>query len=213
MIFKNRTEAGKILAENLAEFAGRQNLLVLALPRGGVPVAYEVAKALNAPMDVFVVRKIGVPGREELAMGAVASGGVRIINEALAQRLGISERTIAAAAAQEQLVLENRERKYRMDRRSLNLKGKTVIVVDDGMATGYTMLATVLALESLEPSEIVVATPAASKEACAALERRANRLVCLETPVPFVAVGKWYRNFAQTTEEDVLKYMKEAKKL
>ena len=213
MLFKNRTDAGKKLAEHLTEFAGRGDVVVLALPRGGVPVAYEVSKTLDAPMDVFVVRKIGVPGREELAMGAIASGGVRIINEALAKRYGVSEKDIAAAAAQEQLVLENRERKYRMDRRSIDFKGKIVIVVDDGMATGSTMHAAVLALKSLKPSEIVVAAPVAAKEACETLENRADRLVCLETPVPFIAVGNWYGDFSKTTDEEVLKYMKKAKKI
>jgi predicted phosphoribosyltransferase len=210
-IFRNRVDAGKRLAASLSAFAHQEDVVVLALPRGGVPVAYEVAKALDLPMDIFVVRKLGVPGQKELAMGAIASGGIRIVNEAVVQQAGLSDEDIAAAAAQEQVVLERRENKYRQGRSSIDPKGKTTIVVDDGMATGSTMQVTVLALKRLKPSRIVIAVPVAAKEACAELKEWADQVICLETPVPFWAVGQWYQDFSQTTDEEVLSYMDKAK--
>jgi predicted phosphoribosyltransferase len=209
--YRDRIDAGKKLAKHLTEFARRDNLVVLALSRGGVPVAYEVAQALDVPMDVFVVRKLGVPGQEELAMGAIASGGIRIINETVVEQAGLSEKDIAVTAAQEQVVLERRERMYRGDRRSIDLQDQTVIVVDDGMATGTTMHAAALALRRLKPAEIVVAVPVASEEACAKLKQWADRVVCLETPANFRVIGQWYDDFSQTTDAEVLNYMDKAK--
>lgn len=203
-IYRDRLEAGEKLAAHLSDFKGREDLVVLALPRGGVPVAYRVAEALDAPMDVFVVRKVGVPGHEELAMGAIAGGGIRIINDDVVQQAGISEKEIAAAAAQEQVVLERRERKYRGDRGRLNLQGRTVILVDDGIATGATMQAAVLALKRVKAAEIVVAVPVGPESACTGLKKTADRVVCLETPAPFGGVDRWYDDFSQTTDEEVL---------
>jgi len=211
-IYRDRIEAGKKLAAHLTEFERRDNLVVLALPRGGVPVAYEVARALDVPMDVFVVRKLGMPGHQEFAMGAIASGGIRVINAAAVHEAGITEKEIDAAAAQEQLELERRERLYRGDRPRMNLREHTVMVVDDGMATGSTMHAAVLALRRLKPSEIIVAVPVASVEACAELKQSADRVICLNTPAFFRAVGQWYDDFSQTTDAEVLAYMDKAAK-
>ncbi len=212
MIYKNRIDAGEKLAGYLSEYAGMDDALVLALPRGGVPVASRVAEALDLPMDVFVVRKLRTPGHEELAMGAIAAGGVRIINEAVADQMGLSDKQIAAAAAQEKQVLERTERMYRKDRGDIHLTDRTAIVVDDGMATGSTMRAVVLALKALKPSEIIVAVPVASRQACNEMEYLVNRVVCPETPVPFTAVGKWYEDFSQTSDEEVISLMDKAKK-
>jgi predicted phosphoribosyltransferase len=201
--FRDRREAGRLLATKLAVYANRPDVLVLALPRGGVPVAYEVARALGAPLDVFLVRKLGVPGHEELAMGAIASGGVRVLNEQLVRALGIPDRVIAAAAAEEQRELERRERLYRGDRPAPDVRGRTVILVDDGLATGASMLAAVQALRRQGAAHIVVAVPVASPDTCAALRPEVDDIICAATPEPFHAVGLWYQDFSQTTDDEV----------
>ena len=203
MIFRDRTDAGRRLAARMTEYAGRSDVLVLALPRGGVPVAFEVARALRAPLDVFLVRKLGVPGQEELAMGAIASGGVRVVNEAVVQHLNIAPEMIDAVTAREQGELERRERAYRDDRPAPDVRGRTVILVDDGLATGSTMRAAALALRQQGPARVVVAVPVASREACAEFRGEVNDIVCAATPEPFMGVGRWYEDFSQTTDEEV----------
>jgi predicted phosphoribosyltransferase len=195
--FRNRNEAGRLLAEKLTVYANRPDVLVLALPRGGVPVAHEVARALAAPLDVFLVRKVGVPGYEELAMGAVATGDVRVLNDQIVQHLGIPSYVIDAVAAQEQQELARRERLYRGGRPPPNVQGRTVILVDDGLATGATMRAAVMALRQLQPARIVVATPTASPEICEELRAEVDDVICAITPEPFLAVGHWYEDFSQ----------------
>jgi predicted phosphoribosyltransferase len=201
--FRNRTEAGRKLAQKLASYADQPDVLVLALPRGGVPVAYEVVKALHAPLDVFLVRKLGVPGHEELAMGAVATGGVRVLNDQVVRALGIPDYVINAVAAGEEQELERRERLYRGDHPPPEVRSRTVILVDDGLATGSSMQAAVRALRQQQPAKIVVAVPTASPEACDALKQEANEVICAVTPQPFHAVGVWYEDFSQTTDEEV----------
>jgi len=203
MIFKNRVEAGKILAERLTEYEGRPDLLVLALPRGGVPVAFEVAKALAAPLDVFLVRKLGVPGHEELAMGAIASGGVRVLNEDVIGPLRIGKETIDRVATGEQAELERRERAYRGDRLWPSVNDRIVILVDDGLATGSTMRAAVVALKQQRPKKLVVAVPIAAAETCIDLRDEVDAIICAVTPRPFFGVGRWYTDFSQTTDEEV----------
>jgi predicted phosphoribosyltransferase len=203
MLFRDRSEAGRRLAAGLAAYANRPDVLVLALPRGGVPVAYEVARSLQAPLDVFLVRKLGVPGREELAMGAIATGGVRVLNEDVVHALDIPEEAIAAAAAEERRELARRERIYRDDRPAPDVRGRVVILVDDGLATGSTMRAAVVALRRQGPACIVVAVPVGSAETCAELQEVADEVVCVRTPDPFYAVGLWYDDFSQTTDEEV----------
>jgi putative phosphoribosyl transferase len=202
-LFKDRSEAGRELAATLQKYAGRADVLVLALPRGGVPVGYEVARALHAPIDVFVVRKLGVPGHEEFAMGAVASGGVRVLNEQVVNVLRIPDYVIDAVAAWEQQELDRRERTYRANRPLPDVRGKTVILVDDGLATGSTMLAAVKALRQLKPARIVVAVPVASPDTCELLKDEVDEVVCAVTPEPFYAVGLWYQDFSQTSDEEV----------
>jgi erythromycin esterase-like protein/predicted phosphoribosyltransferase len=202
-LFRDRREAGRLLAEKLAAYANRPDVLVLALPRGGVPVAYEVARGLGAPLDVFVVRKLGVPGYEELAMGAIATGGVRVLNDQLVERLGIGEQAIEAIAARERQELERRERLYRGDRPPPDVRGRTVILVDDGLATGATMHAAIEALRQQNPARIVVAVPTASPEACEEMKEKADDVICAITPEPFHAVGRWYQDFSQTADEEV----------
>jgi erythromycin esterase-like protein/predicted phosphoribosyltransferase len=202
-LFRDRREAGRRLAEKLAAYANRPDVLVLALPRGGVPVGYEVARALSAPLDVFVVRKLGVPGYEELAMGAVATGGVRVLNDQLVERLGIPESLIDAVAARERQELARRERLYRGNRPPPDVRGRTVILVDDGLATGATMYAAIEALRQQDPARIVVAVPMASPETCEEMKTKADEVICAITPEPFHAVGRWYRDFSQTTDEEV----------
>lgn len=202
-LFRDRREAGRLLAEKLAAYANRPDVLVLALPRGGVPVGYEVARALSAPLDVFVVRKLGVPGYEELAMGAVATGGVRVLNDQLVERLGIPESLIDAVAARERQELARRERLYRGNRPPPDVRGRTVILVDDGLATGATMYAAIEALRQQIPARIVVAVPTASPENCEEMKTKADEVICAITPEPFHAVGRWYRDFSQTTDEEV----------
>jgi len=201
--FRDRAEAGRILAEKLVGYAGRPDVLVLALPRGGVPVAFEVARALEAPLDVFVVRKLGVPGHEELAMGAIASGGVRVLNEHVIQALQPPFRVIEAVAAQEFQELVRRERAYRGDRPALEVQGRTVILVDDGLATGSTMQAAVKALRRLEPARLIVAVPTAAPSTCVDFSHEVDECICAITPDPFYAVGIWYGDFSQTTDEEV----------
>jgi erythromycin esterase-like protein/predicted phosphoribosyltransferase len=202
-LIRDRRDAGRLLAEKLAAYANRPDALVLALPRGGVPVAYEVARALGAPLDVFVVRKLGVPGYEELAIGAVATGGVRVLNDQLVERLGIPEQMIDAVAARELQELARRERRYRGGRPPPDVRGRTVILVDDGLATGATMHAAIEALRQQKPTRIVVAVPTASPEICEEMNTKADDVICAITPEPFQAVGRWYQDFSQTTDEEV----------
>lgn len=202
-LFRDRTEAGRLLAARLEQYAGKPDVMVLALPRGGVPVAYEVARALPAPMDVFIVRKLGVPGQEELAMGAVATGGVRVLNDQVVKGLGIPEYMIDAVVKWETEELKRRERLYRGDRPPPDVRGKTVILVDDGLATGSTMLAAARALRQQGPARIVVAVPVAAPDTCELLKADVDEVVCAATPEPFYAVGLWYRDFSQTTDEEV----------
>jgi predicted phosphoribosyltransferase len=203
MYFRDRREAGRQLARHLAAYANRPDVLVLALPRGGVPVAYEVARALNAPLDVFLVRKLGLPGHEELAMGAVASGGVRVLNRDVVEALRLPPEIIDAVANRELQELERREREYRGDRPWPDVRGKTVILVDDGLATGSTMRAAVQALRQQGPDRLVVAVPAGSPETCDEFRDEVDEIVCAITPEPFYAVGLWYEDFSQTTDDEV----------
>jgi predicted phosphoribosyltransferase len=201
--FRDRKDAGRQLAARLAVYARDPSVLVLALPRGGVPVAYEVAQALGAPLDVFLVRKLGVPGQEELAMGAVATGGVRVLNDEVVAGLGIPDYVIEAVTAWQLRDLERRERLYRDDRPPPDVRGRTVILVDDGLATGATMHAAVQALRQQQPARIVVAVPTAAPDVCEAFRAEADDVVCAVTPEPFYSVGLWYEDFSQTTDEEV----------
>jgi predicted phosphoribosyltransferase len=201
--FRDRADAGRQLAHALAAYAGQPDVLVLALPRGGVPVASEIAQALGAPLDVFLVRKLGVPGHEELAMGAIATGGVRVINNDVVQALAIPPRTIEQVAALEQQELERREQAYRGDRPEPHIEGRTIILVDDGLATGASMRAAVAAIRQQAPGRLVVAVPAASPEVCDEFAHRVEDIVCLITPEPFYGVGFWYDQFSQTTDQEV----------
>ncbi len=203
MRFRNRVEAGQQLARRLAQYANRPDVLVLALPRGGVPVGYQVAQALKAPLDVFIVRKLGVPGHEELAMGAIASGGVRVLNGDVVEGLRIPDDVIDAAAARELRELERRERAYRDDRPTPDVQGRTVILVDDGIATGSTMKAAIEALRQLEASRIVVAAPTAALSTVREMRRDVDDLVAVMTPADFSGVGQWYEDFSQTTDAEV----------
>ncbi len=200
--FRDRREAGRLLAGKLTAYANRPDVLVLALPRGGVPVAHQVARALQAPLDVFLVRKLGVPGHEELAMGALATDGVRVLNQEVVRALHIPESVIDEVAAEELEELKRRERLYRGGRPPHDLRGRTVILVDDGLATGATMRAAVQALRQ-QPARIVVAVPTASPDTCEALRAEADEVICAMTPEPFIAVGHWYDDFSQTTDEEV----------
>jgi predicted phosphoribosyltransferase len=202
-MYRDRAEAGRILAGLLTAYAGRPNVVVLALPRGGVPVGYEVAHALRAPLDVFLVRKLGVPGREELGMGAVASGGVIVLNEQVVHALGIASRVIEAVVSREQEELARQERSYRGDRPPADLRARTVLLVDDGLATGGTMLAALKALRQEQPAWIVVGVPIAAPNTRALLQGEADDVVCAAAPEPFYAVGLWYEDFSQTTDEEV----------
>jgi predicted phosphoribosyltransferase len=201
--YRDRTEAGRELAGLLGHYAGRPDVVVLGLPRGGVPVAAEVARALAAPLDVFVVRKLGVPGREELAMGAIASGGVRVVNEPVVRALGLSQADIDRVAHEEARELERRARAFRGGRESHALAGRIVILVDDGLATGATMRAAVRALRILDPARVVVAVPVGASQTCEALRHEADEVICALTPASFEAVGLWYERFDQTSDEEV----------
>jgi putative phosphoribosyl transferase len=201
--FRDRSEAGRVLARLLADYAGRDDVVVLALPRGGVPVAYELAKALEVPLDVFVVRKIGLPGHEELAMGAIASGGVLVLDRRLTEALGITQSELEQAIAAQRRELERREAAYRDGREPLDLEGKTVVLVDDGLATGATMQAAAQAVRRMNPAKIVVAVPVAAAETCDQFRDDVDDIVCAATPSPFLAVGLWYEDFSQTSDEEV----------
>jgi putative phosphoribosyl transferase len=201
--FRDRRDAGRRLANRLRTYAGRPDVLVLALPRGGVPVAYEVAYALGAAFDVFLVRKLGMPGHEEFAIGAIASGGVRVLNDETLQDYGVTPEQVAAIVDAEQRELERRERHYRGNRPFPEVRGRTVILIDDGLATGSTMRAAVAALRAEHPARVVVAVPTAPAETCADLQSVVDEMICLITPEPFYAVGLWYEDFSQTTDEEV----------
>ncbi|HEX2778367.1 MAG TPA: phosphoribosyltransferase [Gemmatimonadaceae bacterium] len=201
--FRHRRDAGRRLAAELQQFAGRKNLLVLALPRGGVPVGYEVARALGAPLDVLIVRKLGVPGHEELAMGAIASGGLRVLDERTIRMAGVPGAEIERTTAAEMRELARREAAYRGTRPFPDLTGRTVIVVDDGLATGATMRAAVGALRQRQPAAIIVAVPVAASATCEALRWTADDCVCVAQPEPFYGVGLWYHDFSQTTDDEV----------
>ena len=212
MLFKNRRFAGQVLAKELTAYANNPDVLVLGLPRGGVPVAFEVAKMLNAPLDVLVVRKLGVPDQEELAMGAIASGGVRIVNKDIISLVKISDEVIARVSAQEERELERRERLYRGNRPLKDLQGRTVILVDDGLATGATMWAAVVTVRKHQPAQIAIAVPVAAPETCQELETEVDEIVCISTPSPFRSVGLWYESFPQTTDEEVRDLLAKAAK-
>jgi len=201
--FRDRAHAGGVLAAALARYAHRRDVIVLALPRGGVPVGCEVARALGVPLDVFVVRKLGVPGHEELAMGAIASGGVRVLNDDVVRQLGLTDRAIDFVAQKEEQELQRREQLYRGDRPFPELKNKTVILIDDGLATGSSMRAAAQALRRHEPARIVVAVPTAAPETCEAFTAEVDEIICAITPEPFYAVGLWYDEFSQTSDEEV----------
>jgi putative phosphoribosyl transferase len=209
--FQDRAEAGRILATSkLSAYADRDDVIVLGLPRGGVPVAFEVAQALHVPLDVFVVRKLGTPWNKELAMGAIAPGGVQVLDLSLAQRLSVSEEAIQEVVAVERRELERMERLYRGDRPQLALAGKTVILVDDGVATGSSILAAIAALRRRKAARIVVAIPVAPAAACDAIRMEADDVVCVAEPEMFLAISQWYENFTQTTDEDVCALLEQA---
>jgi putative phosphoribosyl transferase len=201
--FRDRVDAGQTLATHLRKYARRPDVLVLALPRGGVPVAYEVAKALDVPLDVFIVRKLGVPGHDEYAMGAVASGGIRVISDDVVRSLGLTDADVERVAQRELAELDRREQQYRGDRPEPQLHEKTIILIDDGLATGSTMKAAVKAIAAKRPGAIVVAVPIAAPETCRELADVVHEVVCAVTPEPFHAVGLWYDDFRQTTDEEV----------
>lgn len=209
-LFEDRQHAGRVLAERLAHLQGHQDLLVLALPRGGVAVGFEVARALHAELDVFVVRKLGYPGHEEYAMGAIASGGVRVMN--VRAGAGVTEREVDAIVRREEAELARRERLYRGSRPPVAIAGRTVIVVDDGLATGATMRAAVAAIRKQSPQRLIVAVPVGAQETCAQLESEADEVVCAEIPSPFHAVGLWYRHFPQSTDDEVRQLLEEARR-
>lgn len=212
--FKDRTEAGRVLARELGRYADRKDVIVLALPRGGVPVGFEVAKELHVPLEVFVVRKLGVPGQEELAFGAIASGGVRVLNEDLTHALRMPEEMIEKIVERERRELDRREQLYRGGRPFRDVRRQAVIVVDDGLATGATMRAAVLALQKQEPAEIVVAVPVASQQACDEFKQEGDVwAVCAVTPEPFYGVGMWYEDFSQTTDGEVQSLLESAQNL
>jgi predicted phosphoribosyltransferase len=208
--FEDRREAGRILARALLD-ERRQVELVLALPRGGVPVGYEIANALSVPLDVFVVRKLGTPGHEELAMGAIAAGGTRVMNDEVLSMLRVPESAVEAEAQRELVELERRERAYRDGHEPEPMQGKHTLLVDDGLATGASMRAAVSALRQLDPASITVAVPVAARETCEEIEMEVDALVCMATPDPFVAVGMWYRNFRATTDDEVRDLLRTAR--
>jgi predicted phosphoribosyltransferase len=201
--FRDRREAGRTLAARLQKYAGRNDVIVLALPRGGVPVAFEVAEALGVPLDLFLVRKLGTPGHRELAMGAIASGGVRVMNHEVVHWYGILPEAIDIVAKEEQRELERRESAYREGRQPAPIDGRIVILIDDGLATGSTMKAGVQAVKQRNPARVVVAVPVGARETCEELSRVADEVICARTPEPFSAVGQWYLDFDQTTDEEV----------
>jgi putative phosphoribosyl transferase len=208
--FSDRFAAGRALAEKLDKFRGRPDTVVLALPRGGVPVAYVVAEHIGAPLDVFLVRKLGVPWQEELAFGAIASGGTKVLDEDLLSQIELSPAEIDAIVRREQAELERRAQAYRQGRPAVNVRNRTVILIDDGLATGSSMLAGVRALRELEPAEIVVAVPVAPPATCERLRNEADEVVCAFMPEPFWAVGAWYDDFTQTTDDEVRQLLSRA---
>lgn len=213
VVFTGRTDAGRQLAAQLRQYADRKDVVVLALPRGGLPVGFEVAQALHAPLDVMIVRKLGTPGQPELAMGAIASGGVRVINQAVMSGLQISAEELDRVAAKEQAEVERRERLYRAGRAALEIQGRTVILVDDGIATGSTMRAAIQAIRAQNPARLVVAVPTAAGSTAARIRAEVDELVCLTTPEPFFAIGYFYREFPQLTDEDVREVLARADRL
>lgn len=208
--FHDRVEAGRLLAEKLGSYANRSDVLVIGLPRGGVPVAAQVARELNAPLDVFVVRKLGVPGDEELAMGAIATGGVRVLNAEVVDAMGIPEEVIAAAEAREQRELDRREQAYRGGLPAPDVAGRTVLVVDDGIATGSTMLAAIAALRMLKAGRIVAAAPTVAADTYVTIGKDVDEIVAVIVPEDFRGVGQWYEDFSQTTDEEVRQILAEA---
>ncbi|HKN69180.1 MAG TPA: phosphoribosyltransferase [Gemmatimonadaceae bacterium] len=208
--FQNRSDAGRRLAARLASYAGQDEVLVLGLPRGGVPVAFEIAMALDVPLDVFIVRKLGLPGHEEFGIGAIASGDVRVVDEAVLRTYDVDPETLERITARERLELERRERLYRDDRPFPTIEDRVVILVDDGLATGSTMRAAIAALRRRRPSKIVVAVPVGARETCAAMARLVEEVVCLEAPDPFYAVGLWYDDFEQTEDAEVHELLERA---
>jgi putative phosphoribosyl transferase len=211
--FKDRVDAGKKLAKELSKYANRSDVLILALPRGGVPVAFEVAKELNVKMDVFIVRKLGVPGNEELAMGAIASDNIRVLNEDVVRSFQIPERVIDMIAENELRELERREHAYRGDRPKPEVSGSIVILIDDGLATGATMRAAAAALKTKNPAKIVVAVPTAARDTCEFFGREVDEVICMTTPEPFYGVGAWYGDFSQTTDKEVCELLEKARTL
>ena len=211
-IFKDRVDAGRKLAKKLSEYANRSDVIILALPRGGVPVAFEVAKELNVKMDVFIVRKLGVPGNEELAMGAIASDNIIVLNEDVVRSFQISKQVIDAVAARELRELERREHTYRGTRPKPNINGLTVILIDDGLATGATMRAAAAAVKTKNPTKIVIAVPTGAPDTCRSFEGKVDKVICVATPEPFYGVGAWYEDFSQTTDTEVCELLgKDAK--
>jgi putative phosphoribosyl transferase len=209
-LFRDRADAGRALATHVIGSVPDANVIVLALPRGGVPVGFELARALRAQFDVFLVRKLGLPGEEELAIGAIASGGVRVLNEQLIQSLGLSKKLIDRLTEREEKELQRRELLYREGRPAAPVAGRVTILVDDGLATGATMKAACRALRLQDPQRIVVAVPVASRQACGELRTDADQIICADTPDPFIAVGIWYDDFSQTTDEAVKALLKQA---
>jgi predicted phosphoribosyltransferase len=207
--FANRREAGSELASKLRHYAGRNDVVVVALPRGGVPVAFEIAEALDAPLDIFLVRKIGMPGHPEYAIGAIASGGVRVLSEDVIRAYDIPRSLIEATTRNEQLELERREREYRQGGTLVPLRARVVILVDDGLATGSTMRAAVEAVRQHRPARVVVAVPVGAPATCEEFADITDETVCARTPEPFRAVGLWYSDFSQTTDEDVRQLLRE----
>lgn len=208
--FENRRQAGQLLAKELYYLKGHRDLLILALPRGGVPVAFEVARTLEAPLDVLIVRKLGVPGHDELAMGAIASGGAKVLNQDVISELGISDFEIARVMTKEEQEITRREKLYRLGKDALDVEDKWVVLVDDGLATGATMLAAIRTLRENSPVKILVAIPVAPPSTCAEVSAEADELVCLYRPVPFGGVGYWYRDFSQTTDDEVLSLLQKS---
>ncbi|MBI4474951.1 MAG: phosphoribosyltransferase [Acidobacteria bacterium] len=203
MMFADRADAGRILASKLTAYKGRPDVVIFALPRGGIPVAYEIGKAIGAPIDVFVVRKLGVPGQEELAMGAIATGDIRIINYEVVNQLGITQEAIDAVTDQQREELRRREQLYRGGRPQREVRGQSVILVDDGIATGSTMRAAIAALRQLGPARIVVAVPVAAPETCQQIGGEVDEIICAATPEPLFSIGQWYKRFEQTTDDEV----------
>ena len=208
--FTDRRDAGRLLAQKLSTYAGQTDVLILALPRGGVPVAYEVAMALHAPLDIFLVRKLGLPGREELAIGAIASGDIRVLNEDIIRVLSVPEEVINIVARNELQELKRREHHYRGNRPAPEIRDRKVLLIDDGLATGASMRAAVLGVRAQHPTRIVIAVPAAAPELCDAFEFEVDEMVCGMTPEPFYGLSRWYEDFSQTTDAEVIMFLEEA---